>query len=159
MTDRSCRVLLIYPKFVPNSFWNYAESCKLVDARYPAAPLGLITVAALLPQSWEFKLVNCNTEELDPVDIDWADMVMTGGMMNQQPDCLRLISLCHANDKPVVVGGPDATSSPHLYTSADFQVQRGSGQYCARFYSPVRRTGIISSHAILSALHQQYVRV
>jgi radical SAM superfamily enzyme YgiQ (UPF0313 family) len=122
MTDRSCRVLLIYPKFVPNSFWNYAESCKLVDARYPAAPLGLITVAALLPQSWEFKLVNCNTEELDPVDIDWADMVMTGGMMNQQPDCLRLISLCHAHDKPVVVGGPDATSSPHLYTSADFQV-------------------------------------
>jgi radical SAM superfamily enzyme YgiQ (UPF0313 family) len=122
MTARSCRVLLIYPQFVPNSFWNYAEACKLVNARYPAAPLGLITVAALLPQSWEFRLVNRNTEELDEADIDWADMVLTGGMLNQQPDCLRLIDLCHAHGKPVVVGGPDVTSSPHLYASADFQV-------------------------------------
>jgi radical SAM superfamily enzyme YgiQ (UPF0313 family) len=122
MTARSCRVLLIYPHFVPNSFWNYAEACKLVNARYPAAPLGLITVAALLPQSWEFRLVNRNTEELDEADIDWADMVLTGGMLNQQPDCLRLIDLCHAHGKPVVVGGPDVTSSPHLYASADFQV-------------------------------------
>jgi radical SAM superfamily enzyme YgiQ (UPF0313 family) len=122
MTDRSCRVLLVYPKFVPNSFWNYAEPCKLIGARYPAAPLGLITVAALLPQTWEFKLVNSNTDDLDTADIDWADMVMTGGMQNQQPDCLRLIDLCHAHDKPVVVGGPDVSSSPHLYVSADFQV-------------------------------------
>jgi radical SAM superfamily enzyme YgiQ (UPF0313 family) len=122
MIARPSRVLLVYPHFVPNSFWNYAEACKLVDARYPAAPLGLITVAAMLPQDWEFKLVNCNTETLDAADIDWADMVMTGGMMNQQPDCLRLIDLCHAHGKPVVVGGPDVTSSPHLYAKADFQV-------------------------------------
>ena len=65
MTSRPCRVLMVYPKFVPNSFWNYTEACKLVGARYPAAPLGLITVAALLPQDWEFRLVNRNTEELD----------------------------------------------------------------------------------------------
>ena len=122
MTSRACRVLLIYPRFVPNSFWNYTEACNLVGARYPAAPLGLITVAALLPQSWEFRLVNRNTEELDAADIDWADMIMTGGMLNQQPDCLELIRLCHAQGKPVVVGGPDVTSSPHLYRSADFQV-------------------------------------
>jgi radical SAM superfamily enzyme YgiQ (UPF0313 family) len=122
MTERPSRVLLVYPKFVPNSFWNYSEPCKLIGARYPAAPLGLITVAALLPQTWDFKLVNCNTEDLAAADIEWADMVMTGGMQNQQPDCLRLIDLCHAHDKPVVVGGPDVTSSPHLYASADFQV-------------------------------------
>jgi hypothetical protein len=41
----SCRVLMIYPKFIPNSFWNYTEACELVGAKYPAAPLGLITVA------------------------------------------------------------------------------------------------------------------
>ena len=122
MTAHPCRVLLIYPKFVPNSFWNYTEACKLVDARYPAAPLGLITVAAMLPQDWEFRLVNCNTEDLEQADIEWADMVMTGGMLNQQPDCIRLIDLCHTHGKPVVVGGPDVTSSPHLYASADFQV-------------------------------------
>ncbi len=122
MTDCPCRVLLVYPKFVPNSFWGYTEACKLIGARYPAAPLGLITVAALLPQDWEFKLVNCNTEDLELADIEWADMVMTGGMLNQQPDCFRLIEFCHEHNKPVVVGGPDATSSPHLYKSADFQV-------------------------------------
>jgi hypothetical protein len=42
----TCRVLMVYPKFVPNSFWNYTEACELVGAKYPAAPLGLITVAA-----------------------------------------------------------------------------------------------------------------
>ena len=122
MSDRPCRVLLVYPKFVPNSFWNYTDTCKLLDARYPAAPLGLITVAALLPQHWQFKLVNRNTENLSSDDIAWADMVMTGGMLNQQPDCQRIIELCHAHGKPVVVGGPDVTSSPHLYQAADFQV-------------------------------------
>ena len=44
-----CRVLMVYPKFIPNSFWNYTEACELVGAKYPAAPLGLITVAAMLP--------------------------------------------------------------------------------------------------------------
>ena len=122
MSDRPVRVLLIYPEFVPNSFWNYADACKLVGAKYPAAPLGLITVAALLPPHWQCKLVNRNTETLDPADLDWADMVMTGGMLNQQPDCQRIIKLAQAHDKPAVVGGPDATSSPHVYTGADFQV-------------------------------------
>jgi len=45
-----CRVLMVYPKFIPNSFWNYTEACELVGAKYPAAPLGLITVAAMLPK-------------------------------------------------------------------------------------------------------------
>src|SRR6267142_6152785 len=56
-----CRVLMIYPKFIPNSFWNYTEACELVGAKYPAAPLGLITVAALCPKDWDFRLINRNT--------------------------------------------------------------------------------------------------
>jgi radical SAM superfamily enzyme YgiQ (UPF0313 family) len=122
MADRPVRVLLVYPEFVPNSFWNYTDACKLVGAKYPAAPLGLITVAAMLPASWECKLVNRNTETLDSADLDWADMVMTGGMLNQQPDCQRIIKLAQKHGKPAVVGGPDATSSPHVYATADFQV-------------------------------------
>ncbi|RDV05775.1 DUF4070 domain-containing protein [Undibacter mobilis] len=119
---RSCKVLLVYPKFVPNSFWNYTDTCELLDARYPAAPLGLITVAALLPQHWQFRLINRNTEDLSPDDIAWADLVMTGGMLNQQPDCMHLIKFAQASGKPVAVGGPDVTSSPHLYKTADFQI-------------------------------------
>lgn len=118
----SCRVLMVSPRFVPNSFWNYTETCEVVGARYPAAPLGLLTVAALLPQNWDIRLVNRNTEELTDADLNWADLVMIGGMLNQQPDFLYLIELAHLHGKPVCVGGPDVSSSPHLYAAADFQV-------------------------------------
>src|SRR5262249_13194650 len=115
-------VLMLYPLFVADTFWSFTESCKLMGARRPAAPLGLITVAAMLPATWTVRLIDCNTEELDDAAIGWADMVFTGGMPPQQADTLRLIDLCRARGKPVVVGGPDATSSPHVYAAADFRV-------------------------------------
>ncbi|MBX6327221.1 MAG: B12-binding domain-containing radical SAM protein [Pseudolabrys sp.] len=148
MTDRPPRVLLVYPRFVQNSFWNYTDSCRVVGARYPAAPLGLITVAALLPQSWQFKLVNRNTEELTGDDLAWADLVMTGGMLNQQPDCLRVIELCHRHGRPVVVGGPDVTSSPHIYEAADFRVVGEAEDVINDFvaaWERGERTGIFSA--------------
>lgn len=123
MSDpRACNVLMIYPRFVAESFWNFAAACELMGARYPAAPLGLITVAALLPPTWTVRLVNRNTEELTESDFAWADLVMTGGMLVQQPDALQIIEMCRVRGKPVVVGGPDITSSPHVYRAADFRV-------------------------------------
>jgi radical SAM superfamily enzyme YgiQ (UPF0313 family) len=113
---------MIYPRFTAESFWNFSEACELVGARYPAIPLGLITVAALLPKSWNVRLVNRNTEELAESDLAWADMVMTGGMLFQQSDTLRIIDMCRERGLPVVVGGPDATSSPHRYETANFRV-------------------------------------
>ncbi len=121
MTD-TCKVLMVFPLFNANSFWNYTEACDLAGAHYPAAPLGLITVAALLPKSWEIRLVNRNTEILTDADLDWADIVMTGGMLPQRNDALHIIEMCHARGKPVVVGGPDVTSSPDLYRAANFLV-------------------------------------
>jgi len=116
------RVLLVYPRFGGTSFWNYQATCQLLGARYSAAPLGLITVAALLPGSWEVRLVDRNVEELGPDDLAWADLVMTGGMLPQQPDALRIIGMAKGAGKPVVVGGPDATGSPEVYAAADFRV-------------------------------------
>jgi radical SAM superfamily enzyme YgiQ (UPF0313 family) len=124
---------MVYPKFVPNSFWNYTEACELVGAKYPAAPLGLITVAAMLPKHWDIRLVNRNTQPLTDADLDWADLVMIGGMLNQQPDFIYLIDLAHLHGKPVCVGGPDVSSSPHLYADADFQVIGEAEHIMAQF--------------------------
>jgi radical SAM superfamily enzyme YgiQ (UPF0313 family) len=118
----TCKVLMIFPRFNTDSFWNYRATCELKGARYPAAPLGLITVAALLPRSWEVRLVNRNTETLTEADLEWADLVMTGGMLFQQPDTLRIIELCRARGRLVVVGGPDVTSTPDIYSRANFRV-------------------------------------
>ena len=116
------RVLLIFPKFNPHSFWSFEGAVKVLGVKYPAAPLGMITLAALLPPDWDIRLVNRNTEELTEADFDWADMVMTGGMLSQQFDALRIIDDCRARRMLVVVGGPDATSSPQIYADADFLV-------------------------------------
>src|SRR6516164_10930809 len=64
---------MIFPKFNPKSFWSYDGACDLLGAKYPAAPLGMITLAALLPPSWDIRLVNRNTEELQDGDLAWAD--------------------------------------------------------------------------------------
>jgi radical SAM superfamily enzyme YgiQ (UPF0313 family) len=119
---RPNNALMLYPRFVADTFWSFAESCELMGARRPTAPLGLITVAAMLPTSWKVRLIDCNTEAVDETEIAWADLIFTGGMLPQQADTLRLIELCRARGKPVVVGGPDATSSPHVYAAADFRV-------------------------------------
>ncbi|BAL78455.1 B12-binding domain-containing radical SAM protein [Bradyrhizobium cosmicum] len=117
-----CNVLMLYPLFTAESFWSFGESCKLMGVKRPAAPLGLITVAAMLPEDWTVRLIDCNTASFGEDDLAWADVVFTGGMMPQQADTLRLIDQCRAAGKPVVVGGPDPTSSPHVYEKADFRV-------------------------------------
>ena len=76
----------------------------------------------MLPAHWNVRLVNRNTEDVAEADFAWADMVMTGGMINQQLDTLRVIDLAQKHGTPVVVGGPDATSSPLIYEAADFRV-------------------------------------
>jgi len=117
------KVLLVNPRFGAESFWNYRETCRAVGARYVAAPLGLITVAALLPPEWTLRLVDCNVRPLSDADLAWADLVMVGGMLPQQRDAKRIIARAHGHRKPVVMGGPDVTCSPAVYAEADFRVR------------------------------------
>ena len=119
---KACNALLIYPRFDGDTFWNFRKTAAMFGAKYPAPPLGMITLAALLPRTWSIRLVNRNTEELTDDDLEWADLVFTGGMLPQQNDMLDIVDLCRARGKPVVVGGPGVTSSPHLYQTADFQI-------------------------------------
>src|SRR5580700_61498 len=122
-TASPCNVLMIYPRFGAGTFWNFAAACELFNAKYPTTPLGLITVAALLPPQWTIRLIDRNTEALADGDLDWADMVMTGGMLPQYFDTIEIIELCRARGKPVVVGGPGVTSVPQQYSKANFQVR------------------------------------
>jgi radical SAM superfamily enzyme YgiQ (UPF0313 family) len=121
-SPRPCNVLMIYPRFGAATFWNFEAACELFNAHYPTAPLGLITVAALLPSAWTVRLVDRNTEVLSDDDLEWAELVMTGGMLPQYFDTIQIIELCRARGKPVVVGGPGVTSVPNLYSNANFQV-------------------------------------
>lgn len=113
---------MVQTKFSSFSFWNYKDVCDIVGAKYPAAPLGLLTVAALLPQEWTFRLIDENVEPLEKEHILWADLVCMGGMLPQQKNMLELIERVHRLGRQVVVGGPDPTSQPHLYQAADFLV-------------------------------------
>ena len=113
-----CRVLLAFPRFNPNSFWRLADTCDIAKAKSPAPPLGLLTLAALLPASWECRLVDCNVRDLGDADLDWADLVLTGGMLPQANDTVRILERCLTRGVPVCLGGPDATSRPEFYIGA-----------------------------------------
>lgn len=118
----SLKVLMVFPRFNENSFWSLRAACQVHGAQCPAPPLGLMTLAALLPQEWTFRLVDRNVGKLKPTDLAWADVVMTGGMLPQRVDALEVIRLCREAGRPVVVGGPDPTSCEEIYEAADFLV-------------------------------------
>ncbi len=122
MSTNTANVLMVFPRFSPNSFWNYRETCAVAGKKYSATPLGMITVAALLPDEWPVRLVDRNIEELDDGDLDWADMVMIGNMMPQQADAKQVIALAHAHNKPVVLGGPDVSCSPEVFEEVEFRL-------------------------------------
>jgi radical SAM superfamily enzyme YgiQ (UPF0313 family) len=127
LLEKGTRCLIVQSEFSAFSYWNYVEICKIAGAKYPAAPLGLITVAALLPQQWEFKLVDANVEPLLVEHFEWADIVCIGGMLPQQQNMISIIDKAHQHGCSVVVGGPDPSSQPILYQSADYLVQ-GEGE-------------------------------
>lgn len=104
------RALLAYPQF-PETFWGYQRALRFLGLRATHPPLGLLTVAGMLPEDYELRLVDLNVEPLGVDDWRWADIVLTGGMMIQRPSVERIVEQCLAAQVPVVIGGPDATSS------------------------------------------------
>ena len=118
----SIRVLLVQPVFSKHNLLNFKAAARLVGAYYTCPPLGLLTVAALLPQHWQIRVVDENVRDLTEDDIAWADIVMTGGMLPQQNGILRTLQRAQAHSKPVVVGGIDPTCQPEVYSEADYLV-------------------------------------
>jgi radical SAM superfamily enzyme YgiQ (UPF0313 family) len=122
------RVLLIQPE-APNLYWKMPELVSLSGKKALHPPLGLITVAALLPREWELRLVDLEIEPLTPQNWDWAEMVMISAMIVHRQGLLDLVREAKARGKIVVVGGPHLTSQPEnvLAAGCDFLV-RGEGE-------------------------------
>ena len=116
--DEALRCLLINPEFRTESFWSFTAACELKGAKTISPPLGLLTVAAILPQQWEFRLADLNVRPLSKADWDWADLICTGGMLPQQPSLFEIIDQAVLEDKYIVVGGADPSSEPQLYSKA-----------------------------------------
>ena len=117
------RILLVYPIF-PKTFWSYEKILELVNRKVLLPPLGLVTVAAILPQEWEFKLVDRNIRTATEEEWAWADVVIFSAMIVQKADLLDQIKEAKRRGKLVAVGGPYPTSVPHEVENvgADFLI-------------------------------------
>ncbi len=117
------RVLLLYPLF-PRSFWSFDKVLELIGRKVSLPPLSLVTVAAILPQTWEFRLVDRNVDYESEADWYWADLVIVSGMIVQKDDMAFLIEAAKRRGKRVAVGGPYVTSVPEAAqeAGADFLV-------------------------------------
>ena len=117
------RTLFVYPEF-PKTFWSYEKILELVNRKVLLPPLGLVTVAALLPQEWEMKLVDRNVREVTDEEWNWAELVIISGMIVQKDDMAVQINKAKQRGLPVAVGGPFASSTPDApeLDLADFKI-------------------------------------
>jgi radical SAM superfamily enzyme YgiQ (UPF0313 family) len=112
------KILLVYPQY-PDTFWSFKHVLKLINKKATLPPLGLLTVAAMLPTEWEKKLVNLNTDSLQDKDIKWADYVFISAMIVQQSSARDIIDRCKALGTKVVAGGPLFTTGCEEYGFGD----------------------------------------
>ena len=135
------RALLVCPEF-PLSFWSFRKSCQLRGNRAVNPPLGLLTVAALLPQEWELRLVDLNTRELTEQDWQWAEILLISVMYIQKDGLFALAAEAKRRGITVVAGGPYPTSLPEatLAAGCDFVV-RGEGENTIPLLLEAMRTG------------------
>ncbi|HEY9670860.1 MAG TPA: B12-binding domain-containing radical SAM protein [Waterburya sp.] len=111
------KALLLYPRF-PQTFWSYDRFMEMAGLKAFIPPLGIITVASLLPQEWEIRFCDRNVKEETEADWDWCDIVILSAMLAQKPDFLAQIRKAVQLGKKVAVGGPYPTSIPEAALEA-----------------------------------------
>jgi radical SAM superfamily enzyme YgiQ (UPF0313 family) len=108
------RILLINPR-TPDTFWSFKHAVRFVSRKASMAPLGLLTVAAMLPADWELRLVDLNVGRLKDDDLLWADYVFLGAMLVQKDSVREIAARCVALRKSVIAGGPLFTTSHEIF--------------------------------------------
>ena len=116
------KVLLIYPEF-PDTFWSFKHALPFQGKRSAYPPLGLLTVAAMLPASWQKHAVDLNVRPLKDSELAWADVVFLSGMMVQGPSMKKVIDRARERGLPTVVGGPIASTKDPSIADADHIVE------------------------------------
>jgi radical SAM superfamily enzyme YgiQ (UPF0313 family) len=114
-------ILLLYPKY-PDTFWSFKHALKFVSKKASFPPLGLLTVASLLPKKWDKKLIDLNVDDLKDEDIIWADYVFISAMSIQSESANHIIEKCNNLNVKIVAGGPLFTSSSEYYDNVDYLV-------------------------------------
>ena len=99
------RILLVYPE-TPDTFWSFRYALRLVSKKAAFPPLGLLTIAAMLPRDWELRMVDMNVERLSDETLGWADFVMLSAMLIQRASVEEVAARCARMGKPVIAGGP-----------------------------------------------------
>jgi len=112
------KILLVYPKY-PNTFWSFNHALKFTPKKAAFAPLGLLTVAAMLPAEWEKRLVDMNTGPLRDEDIEWANAVFISAMITQKDSAEKVIKRCNQLHTTVVAGGPVFTTGYEEFEGVD----------------------------------------
>ncbi|MDY6866642.1 MAG: DUF4070 domain-containing protein [Chloroflexota bacterium] len=112
------KILLVYPKY-PDTFWSFKHALKFVHKKSSSPPLGLLTVAAMLPAAWEKRLVDMNVNPLQDRDLEWADMVLISAMNVQRQSVNEVIARARTLEKTIVAGGPLFTIEPESFPDVD----------------------------------------
>jgi len=111
-------ILLVSPEF-EESFWSLSRALGIIDRKSLLPPLGLLTVAAMLPARWKKRLVDVNVQELTDADLDWADAIFLGGLTTQWTGMEKVIARCKAKAKKIIAGGPLLTAAYALFQDVD----------------------------------------
>ncbi len=115
------KILLVYPQY-PDTFWSFRYALKFISKKAAFPPLGLLTVAAMLPPEWEMRLVDMNVTTLNDKDIQWADFVFLSAMTVQRESAKSVIARCRALGTKTVAGGPLFTAWPDEFDGVDHLV-------------------------------------
>jgi radical SAM superfamily enzyme YgiQ (UPF0313 family) len=111
-------ILLIYPEF-PDTFWSFKHALRFVRKKSSSPPLGLLTVAAMLPAEWPRRLVDLNVTRLTPDDLAWGDCAFISAMTVQRSSARQLIARCKQAGLLVVAGGPLFTMEHEAFSGVD----------------------------------------
>jgi len=112
------KILLVYPQY-PDTFWSFKHALKIISKKAAHPPLGLLTIAPMLPDEWEKKLVDMNVTSLTDEDLKWADYVFISAMVVQKNSVKEIISRCKKFNIKIVAGGPLFTTGYKEFDGVD----------------------------------------